>query len=266
MKIQATLDKAKANRGNMFAETPGQKAAGGEDGSAFDAVVNLPEYSKSRHVRFVPDVLEKNRCVSIFPDAEATNSYKMLKKQIQQKTEGDRKNTIMITGVREGDGSSLTSANLAVTFARELHQTVLLVDCDLRSQKIHKCFGYESRMGLADYLTDNKALSELIVWPGIEKLTVISGGQDLPDSTEFLGSKRMGHLVDEMKNRYEERYVLFDVPPVLDRADALAFSPFVDGIVMVVSVGKTSRRDIKRALGLFDREKIIGLVLNRITH
>ncbi len=79
----------------------------------------------------------------------------------------------------------------------------------------------------------------------------------------MLGSPRMKELVAEMKARYPDRYVIFDVPPVLSTADALAFAPWVDHIILVVQSGKTPMPDLKRALEMLPRDKILGIVLNR---
>ena len=75
----------------------------------------------------------------------------------------------------------------------------------------------------------------------------------------------MKELVSEMKDRYTDRYVIFDVPPVLVGADALAFAPLVDGIIIVVETGKTSVNDVNKTISLLPKEKILGLVLNKGT-
>ena len=82
-------------------------------------------------------------------------------------------------------------------------------------------------------------------------------------SSELLGSPRMKELVDDMKTRYPDRFIFFDVPPVLCAADALAFAPLVDHILVVVRAGSTSIQDVQKSLQLLPKEKIIGLVLNR---
>jgi non-specific protein-tyrosine kinase len=105
-------------------------------------------------------------------------------------------------------------------------------------------------------------LKDFIIWPGIEKLTLISGGRTVEDSTELLGSPKMKELLAEMKNRYDDRYVLLDVPAVLDGADAMVFAPLVDGIIMVVEKGVTSLDDVKKAVELLPQEKFLGFVLN----
>jgi non-specific protein-tyrosine kinase len=169
----------------------------------------------------------------------------------------------MVTSANPGEGKTITAINLAFTFAREFKQTALLVDCDLKSQQIHERLGFASEKGLVDYLIDDAPLSDLIIWPGVEKLTVISGGNTVKDSSELLGSLGMKNLVVDMKNRYPDRYVFFDVPPLLTCADSLAFAPLVDYVLIVVQAGRTSLQDVNRALKLLPSEKILGLVMNR---
>jgi non-specific protein-tyrosine kinase len=139
----------------------------------------------------------------------------------------------------------------------------MLVDCDLRHQNIHRTLGFKSDLGLIDYLVDDRPLQEVIIWPGIDKLTLISGGHTIQNSTELLGSPRMQTLVQEMKSRYDDRYVLFDVPPLLVGADAFALAPYIDCIVMVVDEGKTSTKDVQKAVQMLPQEKFLGFVMNR---
>ena len=123
---------------------------------------------------------------------------------------------------------------------------------------------YQSNKGLVDYLMHSTPFSEIVVWPGIEKLTIISGGKPTGAFSEIIGSPGMRRLIEEMKNRYPERYVIFDSPPVLSCSDTLALAPLVDSIIMVVRAGKTSRKDIVKALDMLPKGKVVGLVLNQI--
>ena len=126
----------------------------------------------------------------------------------------------MITSANPGEGKTVTAINLAVTFAKEFNNTSLLVDCDLKQQKIHQYLGLPGEKGLADYLIKGTPMDELIIWQGIEKLTLISGGAAVKDSSELLGSPKMKSIIKEMKNRYDNRYIFLDVPPVLNVSDA----------------------------------------------
>jgi non-specific protein-tyrosine kinase len=222
-----------------------------------------PVYSDSKTVELDPNVAAENRIVCMFPDSPEIDFYKILRTQIQQRTKDKGWNTVMITSVNPGEGKTLTAINLSITFAKEFNQTVLLVDSDLMRQNIHKYLGFESENGLIDYLVGDRPLKDFIVWPGIDKLTLISGGRTVNDSSELLGSPRMKTLINEMKTRYPNRYVFFDVPPVLGGADAIVLAPLVDCILMVVNEGQTSIHDIKKALQLLPPKKFLGFVLNR---
>jgi protein-tyrosine kinase len=222
-----------------------------------------PNYTVSRNVQLRPATISANRCVGFFQDAPEVEYYRLLRTQILQRAKIKGGNTVMVTSSVPGEGKTLTSINLSFTFAKEFKQTVLLVDGDLRKQKIHEYLGYPSDKGLIDYLLEDMPVSDLITWPGIEKMTIISGGRTAVGSSELLGSPRMKELVDDMKTRYPERFIIFDVPPVLSTADALTFAPLVDHILVVVRSGSTSTQDIKKTLQLLPKEKVIGLVLNR---
>jgi non-specific protein-tyrosine kinase len=222
-----------------------------------------PIYSESRKVTINIKTAIQNHCIALAESFEENNYYKVLRTQLRQLSKQKQWNTIMVTSASPGEGKTVTSINLAATFAREFNQTVLLVDADLRMQMVHRYLGYHRRLGLLDYLEENADMRDIITWPGIEKFTIISGERVVDDSSEMISSPRMQSLMVEMKHRYEDRFVIFDAPPVLGVADALAFAPLVDCIVMVVGAGITGRNDLKEAIGLLPQEKIAGFVLNR---
>ena len=222
-----------------------------------------PVYREITTVKLDPHVVEENRIIGVSAETPEVDFYKILRTQIQHRTKEKGWRTIMVTSVNPGEGKTLTSINLAITFAKEFNQTVLLVDSDLMRQSVHKYLGYPSGKGLIDYLLNDQPLKDFITWPGIDKLTVISGGRTIHDSSELLGSPRMRALVQEMKSRYSDRYVFFDVPPVLGGADAIVLAPLVDAVIMVVAEGRTSIHDVKKALELIPPDKFLGFVLNR---
>jgi len=221
-----------------------------------------PVYTLSRSVRLNPRVMAANRCVAFLPDSPEVEFYRQLRTRILQLSGSEGGATVMVTSALPGEGKTLTAINLALTFAKEFKQTALLVDCDLRQQQVHSVMGFASDRGLVDYLMDDCPVPELFVWPGVEKLTVISGGKTVKDSCELLGSPGMRDLVLDMKHRYPERYVFFDAPSILTSADAIAFAPLVDYVLVVAQAGQTPLKDINRALQLLPAEKILGLVMN----
>ncbi|MCX7857682.1 MAG: AAA family ATPase [Deltaproteobacteria bacterium] len=222
-----------------------------------------PVYTQSRKFTVDPYHLIKNKIVSIDSNSPEIEYFKVLRTRILHHTKDKGWNTIMITSPLPKEGKTLTAINLAITFSKEFNHTVLLVDCDLRQQSIHKLMGIPNEKSLVDALVDDVPLQEIIVWPGIEKFTVISGSRTTQDASELLGSVKMQALLTEIKTRYPERYVFFDLPPLLNFSDGIAFAPFVDAIILVVMAGRTPLPDVQRALELIPREKFLGFVFNK---
>jgi protein-tyrosine kinase len=222
-----------------------------------------PVYGISQSCQPDLAVMEENRCMCFMRDAPELDSYKVLRAQIMRWTRAKGWNTIMITSALPGEGKTVTAINLAMTFAKAYDHTVLLVDCDLRQQKVYRYMGIASKLGIIDHLLEGCPLNEMIVWPRIEKMTIISGGRTVNESAELLDSPRMKALVEEMKTRYTDRYILLDAPPVLNGADALTLASLADGVVMVVEAGRTPLIRIQEALELIPKEKFLGFVLNK---
>jgi protein-tyrosine kinase len=261
MNLRQALDKAKKMREEEIKESP--PVVGKVEKARPPSEWKPPVYAESNRMELDEGILVRNRCVCIKPDAKEIEFYKVLRTKIQFLARQKGLNTIMITSPREAEGKTLTCVNLAMTFAKAFNQTVMLADCDLRRQSVHRVMGISGRVGLVDYLLQERPLKDLIIWPGIEQMTVISGGRVVANSAELLGSPRMKTLVEEMKNRYDDRYILFDCAPVLSGADAMALSALVDCVVMVVEEGRTGMGDVKKAVGMLPPEKILGFVINR---
>ncbi|GEM_PF-582924 len=223
-----------------------------------------PVYARCRAVQLNPAHLAENRCLA-YLDSSPGAAYRMLRTHILQKTSGLGKNTIMITSALPREGKTVTAINLAFSLSREFQHTVLLVDGDLRTQSIHKSLGFASDRGLIHYLTEETPISELIIWPGIEKMTIISGGQAVEESAELLGSPRMREFVADVRSRYPNRYIIFDAPAVLAGADALTLASLVDHVIVVVQAGKARVDDVAKALQFIPSDKMLGFVVNRST-
>jgi non-specific protein-tyrosine kinase len=222
-----------------------------------------PTYDQSQQLRLDPQVVVENRCIAILPGSPDIEAYKVLRTKILKLTKEKGWNTIMVTSALPGEGKTLTAINLSLTFAREFNHSVLLVDCDLRKQNVHEVMGANGSKGLVDYLLNDVPMPEIMIWPGIEKFTLISGSRTVHDSAELLASPKMKELFLEMKTRYPDRYIFFDVPPLLSVSDAMTFASLVDGILFVVQAGKTPMEDVERAIEMIPREKFLGFVLNR---
>ena len=220
-------------------------------------------YSQTRVHKVSPAVLRANRVLTGVRNDEAVAAYKMLRTQILQRMVSRGWNALAITSPGPEQGKTLTAANLAVSLAREVHHTVLLVDLDLRNPGIHRCFGLNPDKGISDFLLRGTPVSEILINPGIERLVLLPGRESLPNSSEILASPQMAKMVDELKSRYPSRFVLFDLPPTLSADDALAFAPYVDAALLVIEENRTTKEELMRTIGLLGDVQIIGTVLNR---
>jgi protein-tyrosine kinase len=157
----------------------------------------------------------------------------------------------------------LIAANLAISLSQQIDGTVLLVDADLRKPSIHELFELDVQGGLSDYLKKKAELPNLLVNPGIPRLVILPGGKPTNNSSELLGAPRMESLIKEMKERYPDRFIIFDSPPLLTGADALVLSRYMDGIIIVVEAEKTKKDDLARIFELLKDRPVIGTVFNK---
>ncbi len=247
----------------LFNRPAGKKTLSTDIVSDISGILNAPSYDSSRQCRMDLKELEANRCLSIFPDSSITKYYTQLRTQITQRALTKGWKTIMITSCRPKAGKTLTAINLSLTFARTSDDKVLLVDGNLKHQQIYAYMGLPGEKGLSDAILNKTSMNEVMVWPGIDKLTVISGGQSIVSSSELLGSPQMASIVSEMRKRYSDRYVFFDMPAANESADALTFTPLVDCILIVIEEGKTTFSDVESLIEKFPSEKILGYVANK---
>lgn len=220
-------------------------------------------YTMTRMVEVTPQQLLENRIIAALPEHRFKDSYRMLRTRVLQTMRNNGWTSVAVTGPATGCGKTLTAINLAVSLAMEVTHTVLLVDLDLRKPSLHKYFGYEPELGLSDYLTSDVPLHKLLFSPGIDRLVVLPGRSALPNSAEMLRSPRMVALVNELKTRYPDRLVVYDLPPILAADDALAFSPYTDCILMVAESGTTRKEDLQKAYEIVKNAPLVGTVLNK---
>ncbi len=234
----------------------------GDNGEAVPSC-SIPSSFYSDDIVLDELALAKNRILTKHSNASFTDIYNLLRTQIFHRTRKSKHNVLMVTSAMPGEGKTITSINLAISIAREVDQFALLVDTDMRNPSIHKYLGIEVEKGLTDHLLHDIPVSDLLIKPGINTLSYLPAGDPIRGSTEILGSPKLQELIIEMKDRYPDRYVIFDCPDLLHAPDALVFSSYVDGIIFVVEAGKTSREYVQKALNLLEGRNIVGVVLNK---
>ena len=170
---------------------------------------------------------------------------------------------IIVTSANPGEGKSLTASNLALTLSQSYQRRVLLVDGDLRRPSLHNLFGVPNLAGLSDGLAHN-SIQAIAVREISPRLSILPSGPPIEDPTGKLTSGQMRRVLDEARASYD--WVIFDTPPIGLVSDARLLSEMVDGVVLVVEAAKTGYPDLLRAIDSIGRERVLGVVLNRLQH
>src|SRR5690606_11992968 len=161
------------------------------------------------------------------------NVYKIMRTRILQNLKRNGWNSFGVVSTKQGEGKTLTAINLAISISQETQYTVLLVDFDLRDPSIHNYFNCNVRYGVGDYLYDDKPIEDILFTPGIDGRVVLPCTRPIVNSSEALSSPKVSDLVEELKSRYSNRIVIFDLPALLSSDDVLAFSPYIESVLMV---------------------------------
>ena len=221
------------------------------------------EYTQTKTVGLNADRLRERRIIAGTGQDAVADTYNVLRTQVLQRMRKNGWRTLAITSPGKDNGKTVTAINLGISLARDVNQTVLLVDLDLKHPSIGTYFLEEVATGLGDYLSGACELGDVLINPGIERLVIMPGRESLMNSSEMLSTPTMTHLVEELKSRYPDRIIIFDMPPLLAADDVMAFFPCLDTIMLVVEHGKTTKSDLQRAYELLTDKAIIGTVLNK---
>ena len=225
-----------------------------------DEIVSIGDLEHSQSAS--PEWDERLAKVANFSSIFA-ESFRVLRSKILLPQDGrPAPKTIMVTSALPQEGKTFVSANLGIALAQGLDQHSLIVDCDLRAPSLAQHFGIPFERGLVDYLKGSKELPTLLQKTSLAKLSILASGLPPGNPAELLGSARMQNLVEEMASRYPDRYVIFDTPPLQVASETKVLSRAVDGVVLVVRQGLSSRTLIDRFISDIGKEKIIGVIFN----
>lgn len=200
--------------------------------------------------------------VEIDNSSSIAESYRQLRTAVLLSSASHAPRTILVTSSQPAEGKTTTSTNLAISLS-QTGSSVLIVDCDLRRPRLHKVFGVKNSRGLANYLSGTGELATL-VQSALPNLFVLPVGPLPPNPAELLGSNRMKQTVELLQNSFD--YVILDSPPVASFADSLILSAMVEGVIIVVKAGQTSREMANRTKTHLQTvgAKVLGAVINHI--
>jgi exopolysaccharide/PEP-CTERM locus tyrosine autokinase len=189
----------------------------------------------------------------------------LLQRAFAERAEGEKPgNLIMVTSSLPGEGKTYCAINLAMSIAMELDHTVLLVDADVARPSVLRSLGLPAHRGLMDILVDDKIdMADVMLRTNVDTLSILPAGTSTPRATELLASSSMSTLVSEIANRYRDRVVIFDSPPLLLTSESRVLASHMGQIVMVVEAQTTTQHAVKEALRQLESYPNVNLIYNK---
>jgi len=238
-------------------------------GNPLKTVENLKQADKAASmvktdVLYDDNHIDKNMVTLLRPQSFEAEQFKILRTNLLFPSSGKSPRTIMVTSTVPDEGKSMIAANLAVSIAQSIQEFVLLIDCDIRRSCIHTQFGFGDVPGLSDHLSKGIPISSLLLKTKINKLSILPAGSLAHNPSELVSSQKMSRLLQEVKYRYSDRFIIIDSPPPKLTAETSALSRQVDGVLLVIEYGRTSREMVSDLVNTIGKEKIIGVVFNKL--
>jgi capsular exopolysaccharide synthesis family protein len=197
------------------------------------------------------------------PKSDFSENYRSIRTAFLLSLAGPSRKAMIIASALPEEGKSAYCCNFAVTLAQNNKKTLIL-DADLRKPRQHRIFDVKNVHGLTNYLSGGLELESLIKGTKVPNLFLVNAGPIPPNPMELLGSEKMGHLLERLKEVFD--YVVIDTPPLLSVSDAFVLAPHADGVILVVWSGKTRRESLRLAKEKLDLMSVstLGVVINRI--
>lgn len=203
--------------------------------------------------------------IVVHPDSSPTavEQYRRLAALLHHTQQDRGLHTVMVASALAEEGKTLTAINLALTLSESYRRRVLLIDADLRRPSVAECFGLMNLPGLAEALQAEEDAKLDIVHLS-PRLSILPAGQPMSDPMHALTSNRMRRIVEEASEAFD--WVVLDSPPVALLTDANLMAAMVEGAILVVGAGSTPFASIQKAIGAIGRDRILGVILNRVHH
>lgn len=211
------------------------------------------------------EVMEESRVVAAIDDPAAKTAYNVLRTRVLQRVRSNNWHSIIVTSAGPGEGKTLTATNLAMSLARDVNQSTILVDLDLTRSSVAKYLGIDEdiKAGIGDFLAGKADVSDILYFPqGMQGLAIVPNREPMENPSDLIGGPEMKALVAQLSDQFERTLVIFDMPPVLACDDVLAFAPNVDAILVVVAQGKTERAELEKTMAMLSDYEMLGVVLN----
>jgi len=241
-------------------------AAQAADDSPSPGQPEVPGQFDYVHTRVVPlraEHLERHRIVAYNKNSNLSSSFDLLRTQVLQSMEENGWRTLAITSPTPEAGKTVLAINLAMSIAHHTTKTALLVDFDLRRPRVGASLGLSMEKSLNELLANKAGLEDVMVNPTLPRFVVLPTREPIPLSTEMLSSPKVSNLIGELRERYDSRICIFDLPPLLSSDDAITVLPKFDCVLLVVANGMNNKKEIEDCMYHLATANLIGTVLNK---
>lgn len=195
-----------------------------------------------------------------------SEAYRQLRTSVLLSTAGHPPKSLLVTSSLPSEGKTTTATNTAISLA-QTGAKVLIVDADMRRPRLHSVFGFSNNEGLSTLLSSEYTDSDIlriVKKDESNQLNLLTSGPIPPNPAELIGSEQMANLLKKLQTHFT--HVVIDSPPITSFTDGVLIASLVDGVIIVVHSGKSSRQVVKRARQLLSDvgARILGVVLNNV--
>jgi len=214
-------------------------------------------------VRLSERHLRENRLLALLTDDRRADVFRKLRTQALMRLQTLNGRSIAVVSARDGEGKTLVACNLALSVAHRGGTPTFLLDMDFRRPSVYRALGIEPKVSLSDVIEGSAELADAVVRIADTELYVLPQGRAITSASELIASARARAVLQELLAALPNAILLVDCPPLLQTDEPLVVQGYVDGCLLVVQQGRTTRDDVQRATEHLDEAKYLGSVLNR---
>jgi len=196
-------------------------------------------------------------------DYNMLNEYRELRTKLLKRSQN--KNFVcMISSIGTGAGGTHTAINLAASIALDHNKTALIIDCNTHASGLGNYFETPAKLGLTNFLAqDTDDIAEVIYQSGIPRIRIIPTGINNEYAAEYFSSERMSLFIERIKQRYPDRFIIIDTPPIELYAESQILASLCDFSILVIPYGQANKAQVQTSIDIIGHEKLAGLIFNK---
>lgn len=215
-------------------------------------------------ILLTPAELDQHKIIySGCKDYNTLNDYRELRTKLLKRD--NRHNFIcMLSSINLAGTSSHITINLAASIALDHSKTALLIDCHTDGSGISNYLKQQTAMGLTNFLAqDTSDMEDIIQQSGIPRVRIIPAGERTEHAAEYFSSEKMERFIKQVKQRYPDRFIILDTPPIELYAESQILASLCDFTILVVDYAQATSAQIQTGIDIIGPDKFAGLIFNR---